>query len=176
MGLLDNITKTIKNNDGTIFKKCPVCNRATILGGEKCCKECKNKILIDTKLMVDYINRLEYDIGKGFKKIEPYLTRYQIILENHKKVRENKPYIEDKIEQLIPEKYEDVEAIYFDRIRDIIREKKQVLAFQLEQTGEHKFYNEIKKLRDELLALQVKYPQFKDCLEVKDLLEFTSKK
>ncbi len=174
MSLLTIIKEKVKEYDEKHFKMCPVCDKEKILINENCCKECQQKILADTKLMSEYIARLEYDISKGYKKLEPYLSRYELILETHRKMRVNKKYIENYIEIMKPETMEEVKEIYYKRIKDTIEEKKSVLIYQFETTGEMKFFNQLKKLRDEILEMQIKYPQFKDCLEHEDLQHYIS--
>ena len=182
MSIFNNLKETISeeiNNTINSFKpknriKCPICDRNMIYETSKCCNECRQKILADTKLMADYIARLEYDISKGYKKLEPYLSRYELIIETHRKMRVNKKYIENYIEIMKPETMDEVKKIYYKRIKDMIEEKKSVLIYQFETTGEMKFFNQLKKLRDEILEMQIKYPQFKDCLEHEDIQHYIS--
>ena len=62
--------------------KCIVCGRSTgLFSKETLCKKCKEYHILTIKNNIEFINRLDKDLERGFKKLDPYVSRYSKILE-----------------------------------------------------------------------------------------------
>lgn len=62
--------------------KCIVCGKSTgLFSKDKICKKCKEYHVLKIKSCIEFINRVDKDIERGFKKLEPYISRYSKILE-----------------------------------------------------------------------------------------------
>ena len=57
----------------------------------------------------------------------------------------------------------------YKSIQETIEDKKGAALYKFSQTGEYEHYKELKKLRDELLEMQIKYPEFRELLDISDL-------
>ena len=159
--------EAIKGNE-TIM--CPICRKNEIHRKEKICDSCKINVLRDMQYHQETINRVSKDIAKGYKNLDSYLSRYKLILDEFKEVYKMKDYVSENV-QLDPDTYEECTQKYLEKIKEIIDEKKKIIIHKLQITGESQFEKELRKLRDEILEMQVKYPEFESILTISDIQE-----
>ena len=158
--------EAIKDNE-TIT--CPICNKNKIRRKDKVCNSCKTYLVENLRLEQESFNRIFGDISKGYKKIEPYLSRYKILIETMENAYKEVEYIPD-IVHLSPSNFEEFkEDLLENNLKTVILEKKAVVLNAYAQTGEVSHFRAIKKLRDEILEMQVKYPEFIEYLTIDDL-------
>lgn len=150
---------------------CPVCNNEKITKKAGICWKCRQVIVANIPAQQETINRIMYDISKGYKKLDSYLSRYKIILDIFKELYEYKKYIPQNEFNMDPETYEECENLYHQRISEMIIQKKEMILYKFRETGEVEFLKELKKFRNELLEMQVVYPEFKHLLFTNDIQE-----
>lgn len=151
------------------MKKCQLCNRTIkLFSNSIICDRCTKQLIFDCKLRFDGVEKLNNQINGGFKKLDSYLSRYKIILENMKAIYENQKYIK-KYLNINPPTYSE----YFDNVMEeikkiIINEKKKTI-YPFQETGDIKYIKKIQKLKDEIIDLQFQYPMFYGLLNYNDL-------
>lgn len=168
MGFFTAKSKVETEKTNKIFIKCPNCNNHMIHKNAGVCNNCKNQFVYDIRLRKEFIEKISGDINKGYKNIEPYLSRYKLILENFEKIYYEQKYIPNKLE-LQPNNFEDLKVTILNNVKGKIEEKKKTAIHKYSETGETIHYRALKRLRDELLEMQVLYPEFIEFLTIEDL-------
>lgn len=163
----DEAINTINGNQEI---KCPMCNEIHIKKHDGVCKNCKNYIINNASYLRENINRFSYDIEKGYKHIDPYLNRYKLILEQYKVAYKYAEYLPDII-KLEPPTYEETFNKYLEEINNKLNEMKTIIVHKLQVTGEVTYLRQLRKLRDEILEAQIKYPEFANVLTIDDIQE-----
>lgn len=168
------LLETKKSIELKIFKNeiilCNFCKKEKIKRKDIICENCKNYMIINSRFLQDNINKFSDDIERGYKHVEPYLSRYKLILEQYKTTYEYAKYLPNLI-KLDPPTYEEAEKKYLDKIKNKIDEMKIIIIHKLDATGEVTYLRSLKKLRDEILEAQIKYPEFIDALTIDDIQE-----
>lgn len=169
MGLFSNLKEKYDTWEKENFTICPICKTNKILIKDKACHNCKEHLVEALKIEQQGYERIFGDISKGFKKLEPYLSRYEILIKTMKTIYEQVEYVSDKV-HLSPSTFEEFkEDLLENNLKTVILEKKAVVLNAFAQTGEVSHFKAIKKLRDEILEMQVKYPGFIKYLTIDDL-------
>ena len=163
MGLLSNL---FMNDDNSHY--CPICNEERLYNDVILCPKCRQLTLINIKNYDERIQKITADIDRGYKKIEPYLSRYRIILNLWKEIYKMIKYVPNDV-KANPKTYKTLEKNMYKSIQETIEDKKGAALYKFSQTGEYEHYKELKKLRDELLEMQIKYPEFRELLDISDL-------
>lgn len=169
MGLFSDLKEKYNTWEKDTFTICPICKTNKILKKDKVCNNCKQTLIADLSLSQESFNRIFGDISKGYKKLEPYLSRYKILIEIMERAYKEVEYVSDKV-HLSPSTFEEFkEDLLENNLKSVVLEKKAVVLNAFAQTGEVSHFRSIKKLRDEILEMQVKYPEFIDYLTIDDL-------
>lgn len=169
MEIITNLKNKYNEWQDKTFMYCPVCNAKKIRRKELACINCKNRIFNDVVLQQQNYERIFNDINRGYKKLEPYLSRYQILLDIMERVYDEIKYIPEKA-QLDPSTFDDFKNdLLENNLKKVINNMKEMLIHRYVETGEASTVRDIKKLRNEILDMQIKYPQFKKYLIIKEL-------
>ena len=169
MGLFNNLKEKYNAWERENLTICPICKTNKILKKDKACSNCKQLLISNLSLSQESFNRIFGDISKGFKRLDPYLSRYKILIEIMDKAYKDVEYVPDKV-HLSPSTFEEFkEDLLENNLKTVILEKKAIALNTFAQTGEVSHFRAIKKLRDEILEMQVKYPEFIDYLIIDDL-------
>lgn len=163
----DEAIKTIEGNKEIV---CPMCNKVEIKKHDNVCENCKSYMISNAQYLQEAINRFSNDIEKGYKHIDPYLSRYKLILEQYKTAYEYAKYLPE-IFKLDPPTYEETFNKYLIKIDNTISKMKKVIIHKLQMTGESSYLKELKKIRDEILEAQINYPEFAKVLTIDDIQE-----
>ena len=163
----DQAISVIDGNQDII---CPMCNKNQIKKKNGVCENCKNYIISNSSYLQEAISRFSNDIEKGYKHVDPYLSRYKLILEQYKTAYEYAKHLPDII-KLDPPTYEEAVDKYLEKIKNTINEMKLIAIHKLLATSETPYLRELKKLRDEILEAQIKYPEFASVLNIDDIQE-----
>ena len=169
MSIINDIKVKYEEWSKKTYMYCPICNAKKIKIKDRACVYCKNNLLNDVILQQKNYERIFNDINKGYKKLEPYLSRYQILLEIMERVYNEVQYIPEKV-QLEPSNFAEFKQdLLENNLNKVIKNMKVILVHRYNETGELSTIRDIKKLRNEILDMQIKYPQFKEYLTTKEL-------
>lgn len=157
------------------FMYCPICNAIKINKKSKACDNCKARLVANIKLQQENYYKIFADVNKGYKRLEPYLSRYQLLLDIMEETYNESQYVSEQV-HLTPATFEEFKKdLIENHLRDTVNEMKIILIHRLDETGEISAFRAIKKLRDEILDMQIKYPQFKEYLTIDELKDIINK-
>lgn len=153
------------------MSNCKMCKKTMFFSNKKVCNNCKNLIVYDCKLRIEGVEKLRNQINNGFKKLDSYLSRYQIAFESMKDIYEYQKLIPHEF-TIEPKTYDEWESNTLNEIQNLVSLRKKQAIYKFEQTGDIMYLKDIKKLRTEILDLQLKYPQFKKLLAYDELQQY----
>ena len=175
MSILGTLKERYDNWQTEHYMYCPICNAVKIRKEFKACNNCKERIVMDIQMQQENFNRILGDINRGYKRLEPYLSRYQILLDIMEDVYDELQYVSE-IVHLTPDNFEALKNdLIENNLKSVIRDMKLMLIHRFNETGEISAFRAIKKLRDEILDMQIKYPQFKEYLTTDELQKIIDK-
>lgn len=154
------------------MKRCLRCNKIIFKG--KLCNACTNlaKLYIDT--LASKLNKINADITKGYKKLHPYFSRYQILLDTAEEFYKTAELISSQIE-MSPQTYKQYKNNVHQMVVDMLTKKQQSLFYKFAETGEVRFIKDMVKLRDEMLDIKIDFPQFKEFIDINELQKVIDK-
>lgn len=169
MGIFGTIKEKYDNWQAEHYMYCPICNAVKIRKEFRACNNCKERIVMNIQMQQQNYNRIFGDINRGYKRLEPYLSRYQILLDIMKDVYNELQYVPERV-HLTPNNFEEFkEDLLENNLKVVVKDMKAMLIHRFDKTGEVSAFKAIKKLRDEILDMQIKYPQFKKYLTTDEL-------
>lgn len=153
----------IKKIKKSIFK-CAYCGKPKEKITNTLCNTCYRHIETDTRLRLDYIERLSRDIAKGYKRLEPYLSRYRLIATAYLEIY--------KYAELLPEEIIINPPTMGEMLKDMDREIKRLLderinenLHYIEELGDLTYIAKLKTLKDEIKTLKEEYTEFEKILD-----------
>ena len=106
MGIFGTLKEKYDNWQTEHYMYCPICNAVKIRKEFKACNNCKERIVMDIQMQQQNYNRIFGDINRGYKRLEPYLSRYQILLDIMESVYEELQYVSERV-HLTPNNFEE---------------------------------------------------------------------
>lgn len=154
------------------MKRCYRCKKIILFGN--LCSNCTSIAKMYANNLGNKINKTNYDLQKGYKKLQPYFSRYKILLDTAKEFYKTAYLIPNQI-VLQPPTYEQYNENVIKMIKNMLNNKQMSLFTKFAETGEVKYINDMLKLRDEMIDIKVEFPEFANLIDISELQEVIEK-
>ena len=154
------------------MKRCYRCKKIILFGN--LCSNCTQIAKMYINNLGNKINKTNSDIQKGYKKLQPYFSRYKILLDSAKEFYETAYLIPNQI-NLQPRTYEEYKKNVIGMMTDMLSKKQISLFTKFADTGEVQYINDMIKLRDEMIDIKVEFPEFENLIDISELQEVIDK-
>lgn len=154
------------------MKRCDRCNKIVLSGN--LCNQCLQLAKLRCNSLNNAMNKINYDIGKGYKKLNPYFTRYRMLIDNAEQLYEMVDILQDKVE-IEPKTFAEYKKNIYNMAKEMIENKKQLIYQKINETGEVVYVNDLIKLRDEMIEAKIEFKEYEELLDISEIQKFIDK-